>query len=107
MKVRGLPYSATAHDVALFFSGCDIKGGKAEGVHFLFNPQSGKVLYFNLVAFLVIILMAIRKCTKLLQCVLLKFSNVFFLFGVGEVTMTTSPWNLPHSHGPFLAISQQ
>jgi len=42
VKVRGLPYSATAHDVALFFSGCDIKGGKAEGVHFLFNPQSGK-----------------------------------------------------------------
>ena len=41
VKVRGLPYSATAHDVALFFSGCDIKGGKAEGVHFLFNPQSG------------------------------------------------------------------
>lgn len=42
VKVRGLPYSATAHDVALFFSGCDIKGGKGEGVHFLFNPQSGK-----------------------------------------------------------------
>ena len=42
VKVRGLPYSATAHDVALFFSGCDIKGGKAEGVSFLFNPQTGQ-----------------------------------------------------------------
>jgi len=42
VKVRGLPYSATAHDVSLFFSGCDIKGGKSEGVHFCFNPQSGK-----------------------------------------------------------------
>jgi len=43
VKVRGLPYSATAHDVALFFSGCDIQGGKAEGVNFCFNPQSGKL----------------------------------------------------------------
>lgn len=42
VKVRGLPYSATAHDVAFFFSGCDIKGGKSEGVKFCFNSQTGK-----------------------------------------------------------------
>ena len=35
VKAKGFSYDTTATDLAQFFAGCDIKGGKAEGVHFL------------------------------------------------------------------------
>ena len=39
VKCRGLPWSAKSEDLAVFFSGCDIKGGKSVGVHFLKNDE--------------------------------------------------------------------
>jgi len=39
VKCRGLPWSAKSEDLSVFFSGCDIKGGKSAGVHFLKNDE--------------------------------------------------------------------
>lgn len=41
IKVSGMPYVAMHDEVATFFAGCDIKGGKKKGITFIMNEQGG------------------------------------------------------------------
>lgn len=41
VKVSGMPYVAMHDQVATFFAGCDIAGGKKQGIHFIMNEQGG------------------------------------------------------------------
>jgi len=41
VRVTGMPYVAMYEEVATFFAGCDIKGGKKKGIHFIMNEQGG------------------------------------------------------------------
>lgn len=40
-KAKGFSYDTSAADLAQFFAGCDIKGGKHKGIHFIFS-RAGK-----------------------------------------------------------------
>ena len=42
IKAKGFPYDVTPTDLAVFFAGCDIKGGKHKGIHFVHSQ--GKFL---------------------------------------------------------------
>jgi len=39
VRARGLPWSVTPDDIAVFFAGCDIKNGKNQGVHIIINDE--------------------------------------------------------------------
>ena len=43
VRARGLPWSVTPDDIAVFFAGCDIKGGKMQGVHIIINDEGGNL----------------------------------------------------------------
>lgn len=37
VKAKGFSYDASATDLCQFFAGCDIKGGKRKGIHFIYS----------------------------------------------------------------------
>lgn len=39
VRARGLPWSATEDDVATFFSGCNIRDGPKNGIHFTYSSD--------------------------------------------------------------------